>query len=87
MIACAPSFQDPRKSRVTYKLRVKTSDRPGAGTDANVYIELRGEHGSTGEIQEEEEVSGGVLITRAPWGLHNVEHTRCQKRSLWALWA
>ncbi|GIL93968.1 hypothetical protein Vretimale_245, partial [Volvox reticuliferus] len=43
------SVQNPRNNRVTYKLRVKTSDRPGAGTDANVYIDLRGDLGSTGK--------------------------------------
>ncbi|GLC54185.1 hypothetical protein PLESTB_000832700 [Pleodorina starrii] len=41
--------RNPRNQRVTYKLRVKTSDRAGAGTDANVYIDLRGEFGSTGK--------------------------------------
>ncbi len=40
--------QNPRNQRVTYRLRVKTSDRQGAGTDANVYIDLRGDLGSTG---------------------------------------
>ncbi|KXZ51726.1 hypothetical protein GPECTOR_11g173 [Gonium pectorale] len=40
---------DPRKNRTLYKIRVKTGDRAGAGTDANVYIDLRGEGGNTGK--------------------------------------
>ncbi len=44
--SCLP--QDPRTNRTTYKIRVKTSDRSGAGTDANVYIDLRGDMGATG---------------------------------------
>ena len=33
---------------VRYHVTVQTGDRRGAGTDANVFIELFGEHGSTG---------------------------------------
>ncbi|KAG2501257.1 hypothetical protein HYH03_001064 [Edaphochlamys debaryana] len=43
------SLQNPRTNRNMYKIRVKTSDRPGAGTDANVYIDLRGDNGTTGK--------------------------------------
>jgi hypothetical protein len=35
------ALQDPRKNRALYKIKVKTSDRSGAGTDANVYIGAR----------------------------------------------
>ena len=34
---------------VTYKVRVKTGDRRGAGTDANVFVELYGDKGKSGE--------------------------------------
>ena len=34
---------------VTYKVRVKTGDRRGAGTDANVLIEIYGDKGKSGE--------------------------------------
>ncbi|KAG2432966.1 hypothetical protein HXX76_008694 [Chlamydomonas incerta] len=44
-----PSLQNPRSQRTLYKVRVKTSDRSGAGTDANVFIDLRGDSGTTGK--------------------------------------
>lgn len=34
---------------VKYKVEVKTGDIRGAGTDANVFLQLFGEHGDTGE--------------------------------------
>ncbi|XP_078332217.1 lipoxygenase homology domain-containing protein 1-like isoform X5 [Crassostrea virginica] len=37
-------------SRTTYKISVKTSNVPGAGTDANVYVILFGSNGDTGEL-------------------------------------
>ncbi len=42
-------LQDPRSLRTMYKIKVKTSDRSGAGTDANVYIDMRGDNGASGE--------------------------------------
>lgn len=45
-----PSLQNPRSQRTLYKVRVKTSDRSGAGTDANVYVDIRGDSASTGEF-------------------------------------
>eukprot|EP00736_Rhodelphis_marinus_P000918 Rmarinus@m.27357 len=33
----------------TYLVQVATADRKGAGTDANVYIDIVGEHGATGK--------------------------------------
>jgi len=33
---------------VTYKIEILTGDRPGAGTDATVGIELYGEKGKSG---------------------------------------
>ncbi len=32
-----------------YKVTVYTGDKRGAGTDANVFINIFGEHGNTGE--------------------------------------
>ena len=32
----------------TYHIYVTTSDKKGAGTDANVYIDIHGEDGETG---------------------------------------
>ena len=37
-------------SATTYKVTVKTSDVRGAGTDANVYAVIFGEHGDSGEL-------------------------------------
>ena len=37
-------------SGTTYKITVKTSNVPGAGTDANVYVILFGSNGDTGEL-------------------------------------
>ncbi len=34
---------------VKYKISVRTGDKRGAGTDANVFIILHGEHGDTGK--------------------------------------
>ena len=42
------STTNPKSNRARYKVTVKTSDIRGAGTDANVFIELLGEKGSTG---------------------------------------
>ncbi|PNH09091.1 Lipoxygenase y domain-containing protein 1 [Tetrabaena socialis] len=41
------SLTDPRTQRRVYKVVVTTSDLRAAGTDANVYCELRGERGAT----------------------------------------
>lgn len=68
-------LQDPRTNRTTYKIRVKTSDRPGAGTDANVYIDLRGEMGATGECTDSSSWSSitHTCVVRAP-----LQHTHVQ---------
>ena len=42
-----------------YNILVVTSDKVGAGTDANVYITIYGECGDTGKIYQE--VNGGYL--------------------------
>ena len=34
----------------SYKITVKTSEEKGAGTDANVYVCLFGEHGDSGPL-------------------------------------
>lgn len=33
-----------------YKITIRTGSRPGAGTDANVYMQIFGEQGDTGII-------------------------------------
>jgi hypothetical protein len=38
---------------VTYKVSVTTGDRPGAGTDAKVTLNVYGEHGESGDIKLE----------------------------------
>ncbi len=40
--------QNPRQSRTVYYICVKTTAMPGTSCDARVYVELRGEGGSTG---------------------------------------
>lgn len=35
----------------SYHLSVKTGNVQGAGTDANVFVQLVGEHGETGKVQ------------------------------------
>ena len=39
-----------RFSEVEYRVTVKTGDKFGAGTDANVYINVFGTEGDTGEV-------------------------------------
>ncbi|XP_077976546.1 lipoxygenase homology domain-containing protein 1-like isoform X1 [Styela clava] len=36
--------------RTTFKITVKTSETPGSGTNANVFIQLFGDHGESGEL-------------------------------------
>eukprot|EP00873_Tetraselmis_striata_P010472 jgi/Tetstr1/430736/TSEL_020527.t1 len=43
------SSEDPSKQRCTYKLRIHTGDVRGAGTDANVFVNLHGSSGDTGK--------------------------------------
>ena len=40
---------DKETEKVSYKIQVKTSDKVGAGTDANVKIKLTGENGESSE--------------------------------------
>ena len=42
--------KDPRSFKAQYRVSVWTSDVFGAGTDANVYIQIFGEDGDTGRI-------------------------------------
>ncbi|KAI8463909.1 MAG: Lipase/lipooxygenase [Monoraphidium minutum] len=44
----AASSRDPRAALKTYQVVVRTSDAPGAGTDAEPYLELVGAAGATG---------------------------------------
>ncbi|KAG1662011.1 hypothetical protein FOA52_009500 [Chlamydomonas sp. UWO 241] len=44
------SLLDPAMGRRTYKVVTHTSQVPGAGTDANVYIDLAGQLGTTGRV-------------------------------------
>ncbi|MEW5311146.1 MAG: hypothetical protein WDW38_002885 [Sanguina aurantia] len=44
------SSADPRANRNTYKVVVHTGDMPGAGTDSNVYVILRGDAGASGKL-------------------------------------
>ena len=37
--------------KTRYEVAVVTGDRKYAGTDANVYVEIMGKHGKTGEIK------------------------------------
>ena len=37
--------------KTRYEVAVVTGDRKYAGTDANVYLEITGKHGKTGEIK------------------------------------
>ena len=37
--------------KTRYEVAVVTGDRKYAGTDANVYMEIMGKHGKTGEIK------------------------------------
>ncbi len=48
---CACPLQDPRSQRTMYYICVKTSNMPGAATDARVSCELRGEAGATPRTQ------------------------------------
>ena len=43
-------FLLPLKTGTSYKVNVKTGDVLGAGTDANVFMVIFGEHGDSGEL-------------------------------------
>lgn len=45
--ALKPSKNDPRRLKTNYHVVVYTSDVKGAGTDANVFLEIHGETGSS----------------------------------------
>jgi hypothetical protein len=55
---------------VQYKVLVKTGDIRGAGTDANVFLQLFGEHGDTGERKLE---SGGNNFERGHTDTFGIE--------------
>lgn len=55
---------------VKYKVSVRTGDKRGAGTDANVYIILHGENGSTGKYTLE---SGGNNFERGKVDVFGIE--------------
>ncbi len=42
--------QDPRSFNSDYRVTVVTSDKSGAGTDANVFIVIYGPEGDTGRV-------------------------------------
>ncbi|GFH12746.1 uncharacterized protein HaLaN_08489, partial [Haematococcus lacustris] len=45
-----PTLQNPRSSRTVYYVCVKTSNMLNAGTDARVYIDIKGEAGNSGRL-------------------------------------
>ena len=45
------SHKDPRTFKAQYRVSVTTSDIRGAGTDANVFIQLYGDAGETARIK------------------------------------
>ncbi len=45
------TFRDPRAFKSQYRVTVTTSDIRGAGTDADVFIQLFGDEGETGKIK------------------------------------
>lgn len=55
---------------VTYKVAVKTGDVRGAGTDANVFAQIFGENGDTGERKLE---SSGNNFERGHTDLFGIE--------------
>lgn len=44
------SFKDPRTLKAKYRVTVMTSDMRGAGTDADVFVQLFGDEAETGRI-------------------------------------
>ncbi len=45
------TFKDPRTFKASYRVSVWTSDISGAGTDANVFINVYGKEGETGRTK------------------------------------
>lgn len=67
---CACIFTNKLHTAVKYKIAVKTGDVRGAGTDANVFIQIFGENGDTGDRKLE---SSGNNFERGKTDIFTVE--------------
>lgn len=50
VLALQASYKDPRTLKAKYRVTVVTSQLSGAGTDANVFVQLFGDEGETSRI-------------------------------------
>ncbi|XP_063398724.1 lipoxygenase homology domain-containing protein 1-like isoform X1 [Mytilus trossulus] len=50
-IEIEPSFKEDREKRIPYEVTIWTTDKRGAGTDANVFLQLYGVDGKTEKTQ------------------------------------
>lgn len=71
-----PSTYPAYSNTIVYQVKVITGDRRGAGTDANVFIEIYGEKGNSGQQKTLQTSSnnferGKYIITR-----QNVQNAR-----------
>ena len=62
------SLEDPRSQQTNYLVTVHTSDKAGAGTDANVFVILHGEAGTSGRLELSAKAASAAAAARGGGG-------------------